>query len=255
VSDVMRLAHVLIWEGRILGQENGLSLGRSKDAVAVLQRAFEMTDEVVHQDPKDQNSRSRLGMAGTAMAAILRQADPGRALAIYDHLLGHTAELRSNNSAVRRLEVDLLSGSSYALRRLSRSAEARQRLDAAFEGLSTLKLYPASKVTLGSSADKALRALADFESGNGNIPRAIEIYQNLLDQTAAAGSEPQSFLEDAVDSSVLHQALADLHRRSGRLDLADAASARRLELWQNWDRKLPGNPFIARQLQSARSRD
>ena len=51
----------------------------------------------------------------------------------------------------------------------------------------------------------------------------------------------------------LHRAVAELHRRSGRADLADAAAAKRIELWRQWDRKLPGNTFVARQLASSRS--
>jgi hypothetical protein len=140
------------------------------------------------------------------------------------------------------------------LRALGRPAEARHRLDTAFERLSQLKLYPAQKVSSGSITFKTLRALADFESGQGNLPRAIEIYTNLLDQTAAAGSDPASSLEDAADVSTLHEAIADLHRRTGRADLAVAFSARRLDLWQQWDRKVPHNPFVSHQLELALAR-
>jgi tetratricopeptide (TPR) repeat protein len=192
-------------------------------------------------------------MAGLAMADILRHSDAAQALAVYDHTLRHLAEI-GDNAVLRRFEVDALAGSTYALRRLGRPAEARQRLDGAFERLGRLKLYPAEKVTSGSVAYKALRALADFEDENGNTPRAIEIYQSLLKQTAAAASDPNNSLEDAVDFSNLHLAVADLHRRRGQVDLADAASARRIELWQQWERKLPGNAFVARQLATARTR-
>ena len=253
VRQTMRLAHVLIWEGKILGQDPGISLGRFEAALPPLERAFRITDEVVHQDTKDQSSRNRLGMAGLGIGSILRDSDPPRSLAVYDHVLRHSAEI-GGNQGMRRLEVDALAGSTYPLRRLGRSAEARQRLDRAFKRLTELNLYPAGKVTSGSITYKALRALADLESANGNIPRALEIYQNLLQQTAAAGSDPENFLEDAVDLSNLHQALADLHRRNRRPDLAKASAARRLELWQQWDHKLPGNPFVAIELATVRPR-
>jgi len=38
-------------EGKILGEENAISLGRPKEAVAVLKRAFQIADDRVHQDP------------------------------------------------------------------------------------------------------------------------------------------------------------------------------------------------------------
>jgi serine/threonine-protein kinase len=253
VHVMMRLAHVLIWEGRILGQDSGISLGRPTEALVPLEQAFRISDEVVHQDAKDQNSRGRLAMAGVAMADILRHTDATRALTFYDHTLRHMAEIR-DNVVMRRFEVDAMSGSTYALQRLGRPADARQRLDGAFERLNQLKLYPAEKVTSGSVTFKALRALADFESGRGNMPRAIEIYTKLFDQIVAAGSDPGNSLEDAVDVSNLHETVAELHRRNGRSDLAGAFSARRLELWQQWDRKLPGNPFVSQQLERVRSR-
>jgi len=253
VGHTMNLAHVLIWEGRILGQDNGVSLGRSEEASVSLDRAFRITDEVVHQDSKDQSSRARLGMAGLGLADILRQSDPRQALAAYDHTLRHLAEI-GDNSVIRRLEVDALAGSSYPLRRLGRSAEARQRLDAAFERLNQLKLYPAEKVTPGSVTFKSLRALADFEADNGNIPRAMETYQKLLDQIRAAKLEPETFLEDALDLSNIYRAMADLDLRNGQAAQAQTMSALRLELWRTWDRQLPQNPFIRRQLEAAGSR-
>lgn len=252
VRRAMRLAHVLISEGKILGQDNGISLNRSEEALQPLERAFRIADEVVHQDGKDQSSRGRLAMAGEAMAGILRRSDAARSLAVYDHTLGHLAEI-PNNGLMRRFEVGAMAGSTYPLRRLDRTAEARQRLDGAFERLAQLKLYPADKITSGSIAYKTLRALADLEAGNGSIPHAIEIYQELFDKTAAAGSDPANSLEDAVDLANLHEAIADLYRRSGRADLAAASSARRSELWQQWDRKRPGNSFVAQQLERARS--
>jgi tetratricopeptide (TPR) repeat protein len=248
----MNLVQSLAREGSILGDGDKPNLGHGGDAVPVLSRGFQIADEAVHRDPLDQSTRGALQDAGYLLANILRDSDPRGALAIYDHVLRHLSEVR-NNASFRRLEVQTLAGSAYALQSVGQSAEARQRLDSAFGRLRELKLYPAEKVASGSVAYKALRAQADFEAVNGNVPRAIEFYQNLLDRTAAAGSEPRSLLEDAVDYSNLHVALAGLHRRNGHADLAEAASARRLELWEQWGRKLPANPFIAQQLASART--
>ena len=144
--------------------------------------------------------------------------------------------------------MSALVGSSYALRRLGRAVEARQRLDAAFERLTQLKLYPSPQVKLGSEAEETLRALADYEAGNGAFPRAIEIYQKLLDQIQAAKPAPETRLADALGLSNIYRAEALLQRRIGRADLASALEARSRDLWQQWDRKLPHNAFIRRQL-------
>ena len=149
----------LVYEARILGEDNAINLGRSEEAVATFDRAFTIADSFVHQDSRDQNSRGRLAVAGLGMADILRHSDPQRSLAIYDHVLQHLSEI-PHNSSFRRFEVSTLAGSSYPLRRLGRSAEARKRLDAALERLSQLKAYPAEKLKPGSEADVTLCALA-----------------------------------------------------------------------------------------------
>jgi tetratricopeptide (TPR) repeat protein len=243
----MNFILALIYEGRILGQDNAVSLGRSEEAVASLQHAFRIADDFAHQDPIDQQSRGRLAMAGIGLADILRHSNARRALATYDHVLRHVAEI-SNNANFQRFEVRALAGSSYPLRRLGRTAEARQRLDAAFERLSRLRLYPVEKVKLGSQAEDTLRALAEYEAGAGNVPRAIQIYRKLLDQVLAANPKSETILADAFHLSNIYAATAVLHRRTGQADLASALEARRLELWRLWERKLPNNPFVLRQI-------
>jgi tetratricopeptide (TPR) repeat protein len=237
----------LIHEGRILGDDNTISLGRTEEAVASLQRAFRTADDLVHQDPNDQSSRGFLAMGGIKLADILRHSDAPRAVAVYDHTLRHLAEV-TNNPSFRRYEVNALAGSSYALRRLGRVVEARQRLDAAFERLTQLKLYPSSRVELGSEAEETLRALADYEAGNGSLPRAIEIYRKLLDQIQASKPTPETSLADTLGLSKIYRAEALLQRRVGQADLASTLEARRRDLWQHWDRKLLHNAFVRCQL-------
>jgi hypothetical protein len=144
--------------------------------------------------------------------------------------------------------VRLLVGSSYPLRRLGRPAEARQRLDAAFQRLRQLKHYPADKIELGSDADEALRALADHEAETGNVPRALQVYGELLDRIAAAKPDPEARLEDATDMSNIYAGMAAVHRRAKQADLASALEARRRDLWRHWEQKLPNNSFVLRQI-------
>ena len=238
-------------EGKILAEDDAVSLGRYEDAVVPLERAFRITDDLVHQDANDQFSRNRLADSGVNLADALRQSDARRALDVYDHTLRHLAEVK-NNSSFRRFEVSALVGSSYALRRLGRPAEARQRLDGAFERLRQLGLYPTDKIKLGSEAEDTLRALADCEAGNGNVQGAIGIYQKLLEQIQAAKPNPEVNLTDAVRLGNLYRAEAALQRRAGRANLASALEAQNLQLWQHWDSKLPNNAFVRRQLEAAR---
>jgi tetratricopeptide (TPR) repeat protein len=241
----------LLREGQILGEDDAISLNRSEEAVECMQRAFNMGEDFARRDSNDFPSRLRVFTAGIKLAGILRHTEPRRALEIYDHVLQRLAEVR-DNAETRLNEARTLAASTYPLQRLGRASEARHRLDAAFERLRQQKLYPAEQIELGSGADEAVRALADYEAGNGNVQRAAEIYQELLKRVFAANPKPETRLADAVDLANIYRAAAPLYRRAGQADLAATLEARRLELWQQWDRKLPNNPFILRQLEAAR---
>jgi len=237
----------LICRGDLLGEDNAINLGRPREALESLDHALRLADDLAHRDPYDQISRSRMANAGISMGGILQKSDPAHALAVYDHTLRHVAEIQ-NNASFRRFEVSVLAGSSYVLRKLGRPAEARQRLDAAFERLSQLKLYPVEKFKLGSEVEDSLRALADYEAVTGNLPRAVEVYQKLLDQAQPAKSSPETSLTDAVRLSTIYRAASAVQRRAGLADRASTLEARDRKLWQQWDRALPNNAFVRRQL-------
>lgn len=246
----MNYAMSLIREGEILGGDESISMGRSAEAVAPLERAFETSEGLARQDAQDANSRIPLAMAGLMLGGILRQSDPARALEVYDRTLRRLAEIQ-NNARFRRDEVKALAGSSYALRALGRPAEARKRLEGAFQRLSELKLYPNEQIQAGSEPEVALRALADWEAGAGNVSRAIEIYVRLLDAVAAGQPKAEAVLADAFHLSNIWAAKAALHRRLGQTARASALETQRHELWRQWDRLLPHNDFVQRQLQGS----
>jgi serine/threonine-protein kinase len=246
VGQTMTFTLALTEQGQVLG-DAGVSLGRPDEAMAPLRRAFDLLDEAVHQDAHDANSRGRLSTAGRPLANLLRRSDAKQALDVYDHVLRHLAEI-SNNTRFRRDEVRALAGSAYALQRLGRRAEARQRLDGAFSRLAELELYPADRIEPGTEADDALSALADYESANGNIDRAIEIYESLLAKMSAAAPEPRKRLSDAAELSRVYVSLAALYRRIERRDPARELDDRRATIWHHWEKSLPGNPFVRLQL-------
>jgi serine/threonine protein kinase len=249
-SQMMGYIMSLIRLGRIFGDERGLSLGRSDEASATLQNAFDVADEYVHKDPNDQMSRARLALAALDLAKIVHHSDPRRALNIYDHLVAHMGENKVN-PGFRRYEVSALAGSSYPLRMLGRTAEARARIDLAFEKLRQLHDYPVRKIEPSSPVDETLCALADYETAKGNVAKAVEIYKGLLDRILEWPPHPDVNLEDACDLSRVYAALASLYRREGEHAAASTMDAQRSQLWQRWDAKLPHNTYIRGQLKTA----
>jgi tetratricopeptide (TPR) repeat protein/predicted Ser/Thr protein kinase len=234
-------------EGLILASDRDPSLTRPGEAAASFRRAFQIADDIVHKDANDAQSRGSLSAKGRFLANLLRQSDARAAIDVYDHVLRHLAEVK-NNPRFRRLEVFSLSESTYALHRLGRSPEARQRLDAAFARLRELKLYPTDRITLGSETELTVQASADLEAGLGNLARALEIARKLVEDVLASKPNPEQNLTDASRLSRLYKAVADLSRRAGHPDRAFELEARRLQLWQHWDRKLPNNAFVLRQI-------
>lgn len=244
---IMNYVLVLNSEGRILSDDNGPSLGRTEDAIRPLDRAFAIADGAVHKDPNDQVPRGRLADAGLALAEALEHRDARRALAVYDHVFHHLAEI-PNNSSFRRYEVSALAGSTYPLRRLGRRPEAQRRLDAAFERLRQLGLYPTTKSDISPELEDTLRSQADYDASNRNTARAIEVYRDLLNLSLAAKPSPDKSLADSVRLSHIYAELAALHRQAGHPDAASTMQSRARDLWIVWDRKLPNNAFVQRQL-------
>jgi serine/threonine protein kinase/tetratricopeptide (TPR) repeat protein len=244
-------ALAMIDRGETLAGESRVSAGRPAEAIALLRKAFTITDENAHKDVNDAESRSLLSSGGRPLAELLRDVDAAQSLEIYDHMLRHLGEI-ANNSLFRRNEVRALAGSTYALRRLGRGADVRQRIDAAFTRLRELKLYPAEKIEVGSEPHDALLALAEHHAAQGDTRRALEACDDLLRGIAAAESRPEERLRDAAAMSHLYASIADIQRRNGQAGRAAALEARRRQLWEAWDRKLPGNPFVMARLSAAR---
>jgi tetratricopeptide (TPR) repeat protein/predicted Ser/Thr protein kinase len=254
VGRQLALVSALIWEGKILGEDGDISLGRPREALQPLQRAAEIAGDLARSDPNEFRSRERVFSADGIMSNILRHTDPKRALEKCDDALRSLAEIKDHPGA-RMHEVEALAASTYPLRRLHRSAEARARLDAAFEKLRQLNAYPAETLKSGSEIDQALTALADYEAENGHIPKATGIYRELLRKVLATGAKPQSSLADAVEVSRVYAALADLYRRAHETALQADMDSRRLKLWRHWDTELPNHSFVRRQLDAANVRD
>jgi len=247
VSRKLRYGLALIREATILGDPDGISLGRPADAVPLLEKSFEITEDVASHDTADFDSREQIPLVARLLARLLVDSDPARALAMCDWSLRRTAEVK-NNTIARLDDVSVLAASTYPLRALHRTAEARTRLDDAFSRLKQLGRYPSGEIKPGSEADDVLSALAEQEAAEGRIARAIEVSRDLLNRVMAAKPEVESKLTEAVEVSRLLVSGARLERRAGHAADAAALDSRRLRLWQQWAEKQPGNSFVARQL-------
>jgi serine/threonine-protein kinase len=245
-------ALAMIDRAETLAGNGRVSAGRPDEAIALLRKAFAIADENAHEDPNDAESRSMLSSGGRPLAELLRDVDAAQSLEVYDHMLRHLAEI-ANNSVFRRNEVRAFAGSTYALRRLGRGADVKPRLDAAFARLRELKLYPADKIELGSEPHDALMALAEHHVAQGDMRAALAVCDDVLKGIATSESRPEERLRDAAAMSQLYASIAAIQRKAGQTERAAVLEARRRELWEGWDRKLPRNPFIAARLSAARA--
>ncbi|MEP6536893.1 MAG: serine/threonine-protein kinase [Bryobacteraceae bacterium] len=238
-------------EGQILGEDDAISLGRSREAVDCLQRSFQIGDDIARRDAIDFQSNFNTYATESRLAAIIRHKDPSRALQMYDDGLVRLGRTK-DHAAYRRNQATALTASVYPLLQLGNRVEARKRLDLVFDLLGQLKSYPAKQIEPGSAADRALRARASFEMADGNVQRASEIYKDLLQRILAANPRPETNLQDALDLSNIYRAAAPVYRQAGNAGEARTLEARRLEIWQGWTAKFPGRSFLLRQLGAAR---
>ena len=202
----------LIQQAEILGKPRSISLDRPAEAVAGLRHALEISEEFARRDPSDFQSQYRIFSAETKLADIIRNNQPDHALKMYDDGLRRLAGAAGNAETLRN-ETITLAASTYPRLRVNQPAEARKRLDGAFERLKLLKQYPAASIDPGSPAQDTLRALAEYEAYRGNLARAEEIYTELIRLIRASDLKEKTSLEDAVDLSEIYSSAAPVIRR------------------------------------------
>jgi tRNA A-37 threonylcarbamoyl transferase component Bud32/tetratricopeptide (TPR) repeat protein len=245
-------AAVLSREVRIVGGAGGIGLNRPEEATRALRNLFDVLDDWARNDGGDAWSRLLFAAAGSQIGGALSVNDTRTALDMYDHALSRVREVKDNDEA-RRGEAELLAGSAYALRRLNRIDEAKDRIDTAFRLLAQTRDYPATIVVADETAEVVLRSLGDHFADTGNIRSAVETYENLLRKMTSSGGDVNNNLSHAVAVSRVYSALARVHRRSGEWDRAMQVNRMHAGLWQRWNRMLPNNAFVRRRLESTGS--
>jgi tetratricopeptide (TPR) repeat protein len=238
---------LLLRQGQILGADEGISLNRPDDAIEPLQKAVDLMEQQAAKDPRDATSRDRLATAARQLGDILRHREPLRALAIYDLAIERQRELE-NNAIARRQEALLLAQSSSALRALGRLAQARGRVDTAFELLSGTGDYPAPTIAPDREVASAFRARGDLQADAGDVAAAIVTYRELMEKVVSSKPDTEHDLRQASNVSALYLRFARVLIRAGNRQEAEEIDERRLDLWRAWDRQLPHNTFVQRQL-------
>ncbi len=212
VTDRMFILYgVLLRQGQILGEPDELSAHRPAEAVEPLQKALDLTEQSARADPNDSTSRSRVGTAARELGRMLRDTDPKRALAAYDLGIARLGEVRSNIKA-RRDQAVLLAGSSYALRALSRPAEATRRIDAALALLRQTKDYPPATLTFDSEVYSVMRAHADDLAANRRRDDAVREYDEMAVKLAAVSVSAVTDLRIAPKLAAFNAARDALRR-------------------------------------------
>jgi tetratricopeptide (TPR) repeat protein/predicted Ser/Thr protein kinase len=247
----INLDGVLFREGVILGQDGSVNLGRPEEAVAALERAVGVAEELAQRDPQDATGRTRMAEASGELGRILAHSDPARALAVYEKGISRAREAQNSNIA-RRLEANLEASTAYPLTRLHRSAEAGRNIESALQLLRETKEYPADQITPGGEADVVLRARGDYLADIGEPEQAAKVYDELLTKILANKPDTENDLGQATLVSRAYESLEALDRQIGRSGQAAELEARRLDLWRRWDRKLPNNTFVQRHLGTIR---
>jgi serine/threonine-protein kinase len=241
---------IFLRQGLILGEDDDVNLGRPADAIEPLHKAFQTTEEFAVKDRNDAVSRMRVAHSGMALGNILSQRDPQGALAVYDLALSRVSEIR-NSLPAKRSQAALLARSSYALMRLHRPAEAERRIGSASSILRETKDIPAEQIKLDSDVYVVSCAWANYQAAEGNLDRAVALYEQLLGRVMVANPQEFDDLRNAPKLSLLYEKVAGVYRRTGAIAKASIIEARRLDLWRRWDNKLPHNTFIRRELETA----
>ncbi len=237
-------------KGTILGKDDEPNLGRPEAGILAFRQVLALDEQSAASDPNDSQSRFMEAIDGRTLAGMVARSDPEQALAIYDHCLERLREAKdSPNRQIN--EADLLSLSSTTLIQLRRVAEAKKRLNAAFDLLKKTEDYPAADFHVHSAPVFALQALALYQESTGQPTQALVTYEEILSKTMASNPNPETDLGNAHGLSRIMAELTRLYRKRGQKDKADRIAEKRLELWRQWDQKLPNNAYINRQLRAA----
>ncbi len=233
---------LLIRLGSVLGEDESVSLGRGSEALKPLLEAFGLAEEWVAKDPNDVSSRDRVVKLSRVLGDILRHTDPAKALDIYDRGIASARAMK--NVSGKRDEARLLAKTARPLRRLGRADEAGRRMDEAFAILRELGMYPPAPGSFAPEMDGVVRCQAEHQLETGRAGFARQTYEQWMQWVEERKIAPQN-LTEVFDFSRFYLDARRAYVALGMTDEAAKLDDRRRRLWIEWDRRLPGNQFIA----------
>lgn len=243
LSDIRNYASNLWREAVILGQADGVSLGRSDEAIALLEEEMGLLEKMAVADLKDSVARTRLATAARELAPLLEPIHPERALDVYDLAIRRLSEIPSNPAnALQKAELE--AASAVPLRTLKRQAEATRRIENA---ISVLPVSTAP-LELGQPEANILLQRANHLSAVGNASAALVVLDQLL--ARAQQAQPSQDLRDANAMHWIYRAQARALQASSPPADTDPIARKATQLWLDWDKKLPNNPVITARLAS-----
>jgi len=242
-----RILYAIYWrEGLVLGDTESVSWGRTLDAIAPFQKAFNVVYQAGLRDPLDASIRDRIATAGTSLADALLASNPAAALSVFDQTI---AQLRQGKEQPARLrEARALAHSSYALCALRRAPEAKQRVDAAFALLRALPDYNDLIGLMGGEWDNAVRAQANLDLELNHPDGARTALLDLEEKLLARKPNPETDLVHATYLSRLYLSIEKVSLRLEKKEEAARFAQLRENLWRGWDQKLPNNWYVQQRL-------
>jgi len=248
-SPARRLVWACYMEGRLLGSANTVSLGRFDEAERTFDRGLTIARKVVESDREDISTRTLLASLANELGLLRLERNPAASLDLFDEAYRRRSEIPPSNPAHRE-KSDMLAASIRALARLGRHDEARARLDQLFVALREAKKYP-GEVRPDNDAANALVAKAEAVAAAGQLDQAAKIWKELISGYEASDRRAADDLHWAMYHSVAYRSLARVLALEGKSEEERAWREKDTALWASWNRKLPQNVFITRQLGEA----
>ena len=242
----LNLANTLIALGRVVGDADGPSLGRTREAAEYFERGLRIGRELMASDSKEMMVRYNHSLGAWRLGDVIRPEDPVHALAAYDEAIAVLRAMATRNFSRDMPLMSVLAESTFALRQLGRNEEARQRLREARQIAASYR-DPKSAAAL-LCAEELSRAEAAWALADGRPLEAAALHQQFLAQAEAANPsvfDVKGQLSDAFTVAHRYGLLEAALRAAGQTGQAAEAASHRRELIEMWRKELPSNPLVA----------
>ena len=249
-ASARRLEWACYMEGRLLGSMDTVSLARFDEAERSFEKALAIARKLADTDKEDISTRNILATSALELGLLRLESNPASALELFDEAYRRRSEIPSSNPG-NEVKTDMLSASIRALARLGRHDEAKARLDRLFKTLREAKHYPGT-VRPGNFAANGLVAKAEAASAAGHLDEAAQTWKELIAAYEVSDRRASDDLHWSIYHSTAYRELAMVLARAGKSAEASEWREKDRALWENWNRKLPGNAFVMRQLVAAR---